>query len=150
MLSEAYNVPHTAANATQFGWIGFGIRKSPITCNKLCMLNFSLVRNFCPDRQNLSPVFLGNVNKNEKHRPRSRIFCLISTYWAGFFCLVMVKLAVFPGRGGGYSHIVWVGCAAGFVKVLPFTRLNFANFVTLYQRKNALSFFISIFCEQSN
>ena len=22
--------------------------------------------------------------------------------------------------GGGYSHIVWVGCAAGFAKVLPF------------------------------
>ena len=33
----------------------------------------------------------------------------------------------------GYSHIVWVGCATGFVKVLPFTRVNFANFVTLYQ-----------------
>ena len=37
------------------------------------------------------------------------------------------------GGGGGYSHIVWVGCAAGFAKVLPFTRPNFANFVTLYQ-----------------
>ena len=34
-------------------------------------------------------------------------------------------------RGGGYSHIVWVGAAAGFAKVLPFTRVNFANFVTL-------------------
>ena len=25
------------------------------------------------------------------------------------------------GVGGGCSHIVWVGCAAGFAKVLPFT-----------------------------
>ena len=34
-------------------------------------------------------------------------------------------------RGGG-------GCAAGFAKVLPFTRVNFAHFVTLY-RLNMLS-----------
>ena len=40
------------------------------------------------------------------------------------------------------------GSAAGFAKVLPFTRLNFANFVTLYQTKNAQLFLISIFCEQ--
>ena len=36
---------------------------------------------------------------------------------------------------GGYSHIVWVGCTAGFAKVLPFTGLNFANFVTLSRLK---------------
>ena len=32
------------------------------------------------------------------------------------------------------------GCAAGFAKVLPFTRVNFTNFVTLYQST------LSIFC----
>ena len=32
------------------------------------------------------------------------------------------------GEGGGGG-----GCAAGFAKVLPFARPNFANFVTLYQ-----------------
>ena len=52
-------------------------------------------------------------------------------------------------RPGWYSHIVWVGCAAGFAKVLPFTRSSFANFVTLYQTKNAQLFLISIFCERS-
>ena len=49
-----------------------------------------------------------------------------------------------PGR---YSHMVWVGCVAGFMKVLPFTGLNFADFVTLYQSKNAQLFLISIFCK---
>ena len=39
------------------------------------------------------------------------------------------------------------GCAAGFAKVLPFTRPNFANFVTLYQIENAHLFLISVFCE---
>ena len=40
---------------------------------------------------------------------------------------------------------------AGFAKVLPFkiTRLNFANFVNLYQSKNAQLFLISIFYERS-
>ena len=51
--------------------------------------------------------------------------------------------------GGGNSHIVWVGCAARFAKFLPFTRLNFANFVTLYRTKNAQLFSISIFCKRS-
>ena len=43
---------------------------------------------------------------------------------------------------GGYFHIVWLGGddAAGFAKVLPFTRVNFANFVILYQST------FSIFC----
>ena len=41
------------------------------------------------------------------------------------------------GGGGG---------AAGFAKVLPFTR---PNFVTLYQTKNAHLFLISISCERS-
>ena len=48
---------------------------------------------------------------------------------------------------GGYSHIVWVGCATGFAQVLPFTRPNSANFVTLYQTKTAQLFLISIFCK---
>ena len=43
------------------------------------------------------------------------------------------------------THARW-WCAAGFAKVLPFTRPNFTNFVTLYQTKNA-QFLISIFCE---
>ena len=42
------------------------------------------------------------------------------------------------------SHIVWVGCAAGFAKVLPFTRPNFASFVTLYQTRNAQLFLFLI------
>ena len=42
------------------------------------------------------------------------------------------------------------GLVTGFAKVLPFTRLNFANFVTLYQTKSAQLFLISIFCEQSH
>ena len=41
------------------------------------------------------------------------------------------------------------GGAAGFAKVLPFTRPNFANFATLYLTKNAQLFLISIFCEGS-
>ena len=41
---------------------------------------------------------------------------------------------------GGYFHIVWVGDAAGFAKVLSFVRVHFANFVTLYQGT------LSIFC----
>ena len=51
---------------------------------------------------------------------------------------------VFPG--GTPIEFGW-GCAAGFSKVLPFTRPNFANFLTLYQTKNAQLFLISIFCE---
>ena len=46
------------------------------------------------------------------------------------------------GDGGGGGG----GCAAGFTKVLSFTR---PNFVTLYQTKNAQLFLISVFCEQS-
>ena len=38
---------------------------------------------------------------------------------------------------GGYSHIVWV------------LDQIFANFVTLYQTKNAQLFLISVFCELS-
>ena len=55
------------------------------------------------------------------------------------------------GGGGGVLSLIqfgW-GCAAGFAKVLPFTRTIFANFVTLYQTKNAQLFLISIFCERS-
>ena len=47
-------------------------------------------------------------------------------------------LAVKPSQeaqGWGYSNIVWRGFATGFAKVPPFTRVNFANFVTLYQSK---------------
>ena len=50
---------------------------------------------------------------------------------------------------GWYSIYFGWGCAAGFAKVLPFTKPNFANFVTPYQTKNAHLFLISIFCEQS-
>ena len=48
--------------------------------------------------------------------------CSLQAFGIRYICLVMV----IPGRGGG-------GCAAGFAKVLPFARPNFANFVTLYQ-----------------
>ena len=41
------------------------------------------------------------------------------------------------------------GGAAGFAKVLPSTRVNFANFVNLYQSKNAQLFLISILCYYS-
>ena len=56
----------------------------------------------------------------------------------------MVRIYPFSvdhGPGAGYSHTLfgW-GCAVGFAKVLPFTRVNFANFVTLYQST------LSIFC----
>ena len=44
-----------------------------------------------------------------------------------------------PGWVLPYSLVGW-GCAAGFAKVLPFTRVNFANFVILYQST------LSIFC----
>ena len=41
------------------------------------------------------------------------------------------------GKGGGVLPYSLGGgtCAAGFAKVQPFTRSNFANFVTLYQTK---------------
>ena len=42
--------------------------------------------------------------------------------------------AVEGGGGGSPIKFGW-GCDAGFAKVLPFTRPNFANFVTLYQTK---------------
>ena len=45
--------------------------------------------------------------------------------------------------GGTPIYFGW-GCAAGFEKVLPFTRPNFANFVTPYQTKNAQLFLISV------
>ena len=53
-----------------------------------------------------------------------------------------------PG-GGGTPIQFGGGCAVGFAKVLPFTRPNFANFVTLYQTKIAQLFLNSIFCERS-
>ena len=49
--------------------------------------------------------------------------------------------------GGVLPYSLGGGCAAGFAKVLPFNRPNFANFVTLYPTKNAQLFLISIFCE---
>ena len=42
-------------------------------------------------------------------------------------------------KGGTPMQFGW-GCTTGFVKVPPFTRANFANFVTLYQST------LSIFC----
>ena len=51
---------------------------------------------------------------------------------------------------GGYSHKFGWGCAAGFMKVLIFTRPNFANFVTPYQTKNAQLFLTSVFFERSH
>ena len=52
-------------------------------------------------------------------------------------------------RPGGTPIWFGWGCADGFAKALPFTRPNFANFVTLYQTKNAQLFLISVFCERS-
>ena len=38
----------------------------------------------------------------------------------------------------------------GGVPLGPFVKPNFANFVTLYQTKNAQSFLISVICERSH
>ena len=42
-----------------------------------------------------------------------------------------------PGGGGVLPYSLDGSHAAGFVKILPFTALNFANLVTLYKTKNA-------------
>ena len=54
-----------------------------------------------------------------------------------------------PVTQGILPYSLGGGVPLGSQIVLPFTRLNFANFVTLHQSKNAQLFLISIFCERS-
>ena len=51
--------------------------------------------------------------------------------------------------GGGLPYSLGVGVPLGSRKSYPFTRTNFANFVTIYQTKNAQLFLISVFSERS-
>ena len=60
-------------------------------------------------------------------------------YQIGLISVIFLGLGSSGGGGG----------AAGFAKVLLSTRINFANFVNLYQSKNAQLFLISILCYYS-